>query len=153
MDYKSRQSPKPCNRGLQFNMVIQERKAWSYLHDKSCRVKKDFMKFNYFLINPSKTSAVFETSSELDSFHNFGFSLSIRLLVKKTRLSSISTVYEKRILLINYPECFIKEFIVLLLFFLLGNKKQHWWKSGSSHVSWSNGQKIGRNSNTGLWLI
>ena len=40
--------------------------------------------------------AVFETSSELVSFHNFGFSLSTRLLAKKTQLSSISTVYEKR---------------------------------------------------------
>ena len=32
-------------------------------------------------------------------------------------MSSISTVYEKGILLINYPESFIKEFIVLLFFY------------------------------------
>ena len=58
----------------------------------------------------------------MDSFHNFGFSLSTRLLVKKTRLSSIYTVNEKRNSPYNYPESFIKEFIVLLLFFYKGAK-------------------------------
>ena len=86
--------------------------------------KKGFYEIQLLSDKPllSKTSAVFETSSELDSFHNFGFSLSTRLLVKKLGCHQFQQLTKKGILLINYPESFIKEFIILLLFFYKGGK-------------------------------
>lgn len=61
--------------------------------------KKGFYEIQLLSDKPllSKTIAIFETSSELDSFHNFGFSCTVNSFTcKKTRLSLISTVYEKR---------------------------------------------------------
>ena len=63
-----------------------------------------------------------ETSGELDSSHNFGFSLSTRLLAKKLGCRQFQQFTKKGILLINDPESFIKEFKVLSLFFYKGAK-------------------------------
>ena len=58
----------------------------------------------------------------MDSFHNFGFSLSTCLLGKKRGCRQFQQFTKKGIFLINYPEWFIKDFNVLSLFFYKGAK-------------------------------